>query len=315
MSNQPVNPAQEQQALLLRQAQNRQALVTAGTVLVSTAGTIYFDLNGKNLDRLNALRDLADDVARFTNGRVSEGDIHPLTNSPATLVIQIADVRSDAAQSIFKSLAGTGNAYTFKPDRPASTFLRFNDIQNAHELRAFADRCYKLVPNPAGGALREPERTLLGIVKNAAALSAVKVSQGMTDKLYIPGSLYDRDPVKACVLEAFLQSTAENNRAASAKENFVNQGDNKYMVAHSLTGDFAVQDVMIALSHSDYMFSDEFKNSVILDMELYSSVAKVDIRPPQSQQSGRDILQELGIGADIEAFGVKLGTYTPPKVN
>ena len=316
MSNQPVNPAAQAAELELqrRNAKNREAVASAGTILVSATGAIYFDLNGKNGERLNDLRALAHDIAVFTHGRVSEGDLHPITNSPATLVIQVGNPKTPQAHSIFHSLASTGNAYAFVPERPTSTFLRFNDVQNPHEVRAFAEKCFKLVPHPDGGARHIPERTLMRLVHNAVALSAVKESVGFNDRVFIPGSLYDRDPVKACLVEAFLFSTAERNRGRYAKENFVNQADNKYTVVHSVSGGFAVQDIMNQLNHSDFMFP-EIKNAVIFDMELYSSVAKANIKPPEVYQSGRDILTELGIGGDIEAFGINLGTLVPPKLN
>lgn len=317
MNNQPVDPAraaQEQQLQQSQAARNRQALASAGTVLVSTTGAIYFDLNSKGTERINNLRILAQDIARFTGGKVSEGDLHPITNSPATIVVQMGDVRSPQAHSIANSLAGAGNTYIFAPERPSSTFLRFNDVQNAHEVRAFAEKCFKLEPLPNGGARHNPERPLMRLVHNAIALSAVQDSVGFTNRAFIPGTLYDRDPVKGCLVEAFLQSVAENNRGRYARENFVNQADNKYTVVHSVAGSFAVQDIVNQLNHSDFMFP-EIKNAVIFDMELYSSVAKADIKPPEVYQSGSDILRELGIGGDIEAFGISLGTHTPPKMN
>lgn len=316
MTNQPVDPARaaQEQQLQQRQARNRQALATAGTVLVSNTGAIYFDLNSKGTERINDLRTLAQEIANFTGGRVSEGDLHPITNSPATIIVQMGDIRSPQARSIANSLAGTGNTYIFAAERATSTFLRFNDVQNVHEVRGFAEKCFKLEPLPDGGARHNPERTLMRLVHNAVALSAVKDSVGFTDRAFIPGSLYDRDPVKACLVEAFLQSTAERNRARYAKENFVNQADRKYTVVHSVTGNYAVQDIMNQLNHSDFMFP-EIKNAVIFDMELHSSVAKADIKPPEVYQSGSDILRELGIGGDIEAFGISLGSHTPPKMN
>ncbi len=319
MNNGQINgtPATQDQQLRQRQAKNIHTLSTAGTILVSTAGTIYFDLNSKGTDRTNNLRELAGDIARFTGGRVSIGDIHPLTNSPGTLVVQLPDMKSDQAQSIFASLANTGNAYAFAPVVTKSPSFRLNDVQNSHEIRAFAERCFHLSPGPNGrGAIHNPERTLMGLVHNAVAISAVKSDNIFDDRIFVPCSLYDRDPVKALIVEAFLQSTAERNRGAYAKENFVNGADHKYVAVHSLTGEYAVKDVINQLNHSDLLINDNIKAAVIIDMELNSTVARANIKPPAPSQREGDILRAVGIGSnDIEAFGVPLGFYTPPKIN
>lgn len=308
MSNQPVSAEQQAQ----KAAKNVQTLNASGTIMVTRTGAIYFDLNGKSREHIAHLDSMAQDIADFAGGRVEHGVIHPLTSSPATLMIQLTDARTNGAQSIFHSLARTGNAYVFTPLNRGQSLLSFSGEYNVHELRAVAEGCNLLKPKQNTGAFADPDQNLLDRVRNAVALSAETSGDGVFSEpqILVPNSLYDRDPVKAVIVQAYLQATAESNRCQYRTENFVNKADNRYIAVHSVTGNFAVQEIMGRLSHFDVALDSDKRGAVISDMMKYSTVAKTPIVRPRAEGAG-NIMRELGIGGDgIDAFGVNLGFYS-----
>lgn len=275
----------------------RTAINNAGTILYSRGGVFHFDLNAKSTNEINELKRVLTYLAQQSGAQIGEGTIHPLTRSPATLTLNLntSTQQSGAIQAVQAGIFFSGNCYAYSVEPPNRIFLLSAQPADYLATESFASHCRRVVQNADKSWGASNTQTLLDTVKNAIALTAQQENI-LTMDSYVPGSLYDRDAIKAMTVTAYLKAAVLRYNDSQYEIATATVAGQQYPVtAHHLKGYGITNELAIRKNNPDLIFLDDVKAAVQADVEKYSSnpYARLEVKRPE------------GIGNIMESLGIR----------
>ena len=294
-------------------AEIRQTINTAGTILMSRYGLVYFDLNAKTPPEVDKLRQVLRMLADLSGSTVEEGVPHPLTQSTGTMLLRLNQTPNvPATRAVRDGIFYTGNCYCYESaSAPKMAFAQFAmDLDHA-SIAGFAAGCRLAVPagqQPNVWGLSET-RTLLEDTIHAVALN-VKMVNPISSEAFVSTTLYDRDPVKSLVVESYLQTLADRYGDKYERTPMMVGGYTAPVMVHRIEGFGSANELDKRTQNPSIIFLDDVRRAIQRDISNYSTAYNVEV-VSQRRDSG-SILESLGIqSVPIEDHVLDLDLSTP----
>ena len=288
----------------------RETLGAAGTILISPSAA-YFELSNKSPNFIRDLQSAVNLLAIKSGAKMREGNPHPVTQSSATVSIDIDTSETnpfrDLAKKVRAGLFETNNVFAYNVQAPQPSFMRAANISDTLAQAEFLQHCHRIYCESANG--NKPARgvTLHRIIEDAVALNANVPQQFFAETLTVPITLYNRDPIKEHAVRVYMARLAAQYGGKYTTEVIGTGPQRQGVYAHVLRGEKAVAAVEARIVNPDIINNESWVTGVLRDVARssldHNFTGNILANARRSPHVAASAIQQDGTFLGINLFG------------